>query len=271
MKSVFVLAAVALCTLAFELPPLPKLPKAGVRDPKVFVPAALDCYYNIHWSSKMSDISTDAEVELDGKEKRYGRNMLGVRKMDYNGTKVEMSTLLRADIKDKEGNAAIFKFFKLDDSDYYSCEILDYVDLSNFSYDRISGIHGIVTLDAVPYDTMVKDYDWNGEKVDAYYFEYLGYNYTYFADSDDHIVGFIYDTSLTYMEYSFEYKDEVEKKDFKISDKYAGCSAEKKVYDKPADEPDCDLDGSGKKSGSSASTVKAAAVAVAMVMVAALL
>lgn len=259
MKAVVVVALIALCACAFEMPKLPKmehkLPKVVRDDPTVqwFTPKDLECAFHVDYKEYK-----DPDGDYDSKGTIYigGNHSSMSYKMEYEGVELKYKEIVRADITDGDDVCYIETFSgKYQGEEAYVCtfEWIDPESLVTANYMRY-----ILTM-SWPYETVDKDKKWTSDmNCDVYKSE--TYN-VQFCVKDNRIAGF---DEYPYR-YAFdEYEMSASKDDFSVSSKYdndyGDCKNEKKIFDdaKPVPES-CELK-------DAAAAVKAVAAVVLAMM-----
>jgi hypothetical protein len=260
MKAVVVVALIALCACAFEMPKLPKAKHAPLNlkafrdDPEIkYFTQELECAFHVDY--KKYETTTSKDYEYKGTLYIGGNHSCMSYKYDLSGIEMKMKEIVRADITSGsnlcyiitasakyQGEEAYECGFQMFDPDYY---VPDAYEMRE------------VLATPMPYTDIEKDYKWTDDvKCDRYYVP--GFEDTFqFCVKEEHIVGFDFYGERMALE---DYKMSASKDDFAVSKKYEGCESMEKIYEDAEPVPaDCELK-------DAAAAVKAVAAVVLAMM-----
>jgi len=254
MKTVAVLAVIALCAFAFKPPKLVKHDitvhdMKQIRDdpsdePEWFTPKDLPCAFTLDYKS----YSGDTEY-LKGTIVIGGNHSSMTYKQDYSGTVINYKEIIRADIRDDDNICFVEAVSgKYQGQEVYICQYA-FVDPEYSTADPL--VLREYLTSAWPYDTKTENYKWTNDITCTRYqcLEKCGsWNYDFCVDNNDHLAG--YDNG-SYKWIFYNYKMVAYEDNFVVSKKYEGCENEKKIYMDPEPVPaDCEINGGPSSSSS---------------------
>jgi len=259
MKAVVVVALIALCACAFELPKKPtfaKIPKVVRDDPEIkyFTPKDLPCAFHLDYK-----VYTDPTSDYDFKGTIYvgGNHSCISYKAKSGGYEVKFKDIVRADIKDADGDIC---YVETQHYEYNGQEVnfctFNFIDPEHTS--NTAELMREALTSPLPYTSVEKDVKWTSDMTcDLYKWSDEYATYFQFCVDDDRVVGM---DDAPYR-YAFdEYEKNAGADEFAVSSKYEGCEEQKKIYEDAEPVPaDCELKGA-------ASAVKAVAAVVLAMM-----
>jgi len=263
MKAVVVVALIALCACAFELPKKPTFGKLDVpnmkairddpsSDPEWFEPKDLPCAFSVDY--KLFEGDTE---DMKGTIYIGGNHSCMSYKMEVAGIEVKYKEIIRADIT-KDGDVCYVETTsgKYQGEEVYICEGCTWVDPEYTT--TYAFIIRERLLSSWPYDTKEEKYGWTDDITCTRYQckeKCYPYVYDFCVDDKGRLAGF---DNGSYKWAFDEYDDDASKDDFSVKSKYEGC--DDAVYEETKPVPEsCELK-------DAASAVKAVAAVVLAMM-----